>query len=261
MSPCSLFLDRGLRWHPCSGSDCDEAGDHPRGRHNGYADPFRHGTLLDAQEALTGSNSEGAGSARRGGISTSAPNPECAELARPPETIHARHDHGATRSVFLHIKGVAVAHRVTAGIVAGINVDRIRVVVRLHVQTCWRPPDPLLRGDIRGGRPRRCASQPLRRRVLCTRRQRKNASQNDPYCRRPDPHHPAHHRPVVAATSPIAAPRSTAPFKIVCMRAEGALKSQKCGEPRRHPPWPRWKPWRTTCSGACQKPFATCARA
>jgi hypothetical protein len=46
------------------------------------------------------------------------------------------------------------------------------------------------------------------------------------------------------------------------MRGGGTrAKQAKCGEPRKHPRLPRWKPWRTRFSSACRRPFAICAKA
>ena len=68
------------------------------------------------------------------------PQPNFAKLARPPEAAHARHDHRAARPVFLHVSRVAFAHRVAAGIIAGIDALGVRFVIRIDAQPRRRPP-------------------------------------------------------------------------------------------------------------------------
>jgi len=58
-------------------------------------------------------------------------------LARPPVAVHARRDYGAAWPVFLHVGGVALAHRVRARVVAGIDVG-LPIVARIDRHTAER---------------------------------------------------------------------------------------------------------------------------
>jgi hypothetical protein len=114
-------------------------------------------------------------------------------LTAPPIAVDVRHNHRAARPVFLHVSCVAISHRIAAGEIPGVDVVGLALVARINAQA-W-PPDPALRRRLGDHRPRRLRRPHPRRRRLgldagCG--QRKTACKNQPYCRRPDPHHLAH---------------------------------------------------------------------
>jgi hypothetical protein len=119
-------------------------------------------------------------------------------LAAAPKATHVRHDHHTAGPVFLHVGRAAIPHGVAAGIIPGIDAIGSGLVRRIDAQA-GRRPNPALGGYLGADRLRRlhrphCGWRGLRARPNCG--QRKNACNSGQYCRRPGPHHHAHHEPV-----------------------------------------------------------------
>jgi hypothetical protein len=103
-----------------------------------------------------------------------------------PDAAHMRHDHGAARPIFLHIGGVADAHRVRAGIVVR---HHIRLPMLFRVRIDRHPAQTPLRGQIGVRFPPKLHLSGRRLCLHCGRQQ------HHPRHSRPDHgrHHP-HHR-------------------------------------------------------------------
>lgn len=117
------------------------------------------------------------------------------KLAGAPDAVHARHDHGATWPVFLHVVCDAIPHRIRSWVVVRIDTFlELAFATRIDRYTPQRPSSPARRGGSlsRG----RCLSDSdtggygLRLGSRC--RQKENARKCDPNCRRPDSYHEAH---------------------------------------------------------------------
>lgn len=201
-------------------------------------------------------------------------------LAAAPIAVHAGHDHRAARPVFLHIGCGAVPHRVAAREIVRVDIIRFRLIARIDRHASRRPSNPDLTIGLRGGwwRRLRCPHPGRRGLRFCSGSGQRNCpDKGKPNGRRLDPLHHAHPNLLSALRSPIAAPTSTGPGpqnrhrpRIKCgagpASRTGRLRSKcykrtACGNPPKRHPWPKWKSWRTRFSSACQRTFATCARA
>ena len=139
-------------------------------------------------------------------------------LAAAPGAAHARHDHRAARPVFLHIGCVAYAHGVAARKIPGIDAVGSRLVTRINAQPCRRPP-----GYGAAPKPRRRRAEPPAPSASPAAR---SARWLRPRAAKKRPAKATHIAAVLiriitptmkllpAATSPIAAPTSTAGAKV-----------------------------------------------
>ena len=116
--------------------------------------------------------------------------------AASPIAIHARRDHGAARSIFLHVSGRARPHRVRSRIVAGVDI-RLPLVLPVDWHSAEFPP--ALCGGVRDRRFRSLRGpQPGRRGLgLHGLDGQQKSGENGQCRRRHNPLHSVHPAPVI----------------------------------------------------------------
>ena len=196
-------------------------------------------------------------------------------LAGPPVAVHARRDHRAARPVFLHIGRGAIAHRVGTRIVAR---DRRRARHSSRADRSARAASGRRRcaGHIGDGRCGLGATRTPGGAVCACAAVPPAASSPAKASPTVPPSQSASSRPPKPDIGPygLRLPRRGQPRRRctqnsrddASLREPGPLarnryKQAPCGPQPKHPRSPKWKPWRTRSSSACQSAFATCARA